>query len=192
MTEDEKRLKKNEYMRTYTAKHREKIREAARERAARIKANPEEYERALAKHRIASKKYSEANRDKINTAAKAKNWNFNKNNAKVNRKKYYNNHTVKSILASIKHRAKNKKLPYDLTEEWYNTELEKGCAVTGLEIKADGSNGPFTAHVDRKVPELGYTIDNCCLVCACYNLAKKNWTDEDVLKMAKALIENME
>lgn len=33
-----------------------------------------------------------------------------------------------------------------------------------------------------------HVISNCRLVCACFNLARKNWSDEDVLRMAKALI----
>ncbi len=35
----------------------------------------------------------------------------------------------------------------------------------------------------------GYIPDNVQLVCWCYNVAKQTWTDEDVLKLAKGLLE---
>lgn len=36
----------------------------------------------------------------------------------------------------------------------------------------------------------GYTKDNCRIVSVIYNKAKSDYRDEDVIKMAKALLEN--
>jgi len=60
--------------------------------------------------------------------------------------------------------------------------------MTGIQFDEPRTNTPWVAHIDRIVPEKGYTEDNCRLVCAMYNIAKKNWTDKDVIKMAKGLL----
>ena len=98
-----------------------------------------------------------------------------------------NGNSENRIMKDVKHRAKQLQLEFNLTKEWFLSEFPHGCSVTGLELSNDGHSA-FGVHIDRIVPENGYTIENCRLVCGCYNLAKKHWTDKDVFKMAKALL----
>jgi hypothetical protein len=79
-------------------------------------------------------------------------------------------------------------LVFELTEDWYTKQWKKGCAVTGISFDLTGEDTPWVAHIDRITPKKGYTIKNARLVCGCFNLAKKHWKDEDVLKMARELL----
>jgi hypothetical protein len=44
------------------------------------------------------------------------------------------------------------------------------------------------SHVDRVVSNLSYTQSNCCVIYSCFNLAKKQWIDADVITMAETLL----
>jgi hypothetical protein len=66
------------------------------------------------------------------------------------------------------------------------------CEVTGLpfECRNEGKNkSPFSPSVDQRIPGQGYTPDNCQLVVHIYNIAKGACTHDDVVRMAKALLE---
>lgn len=104
------------------------------------------------------------------------------------REKHYAKYPARNILRLIKQRCTKKDLPFDLTEEWYNERYEKGCAVTGKAFTPHRIRSPWAANVDRIIPKIGYTQENCRLVCAGYNLAKAEWTDEEVLEMCKLVI----
>lgn len=109
-----------------------------------------------------------------------------------NYRNYVERDHARAALKAIKSGAKKRGLDFSLTKEWYAVEYEKGCAVTGFEFNIRTSGTPWVAHVDRINPKEGYIESNCRLVCGCYNTAKLHWTDEDVLKMAKALIKKSE
>ncbi len=188
MSTTEEKAKKNQAMKEYVSKNRDKINAQRRERSAELKTNSEEKERLLEMGRVRNRKYANANRDQINARKKARNWNYNADNAKIYRKTEQNKKPSQLMITAIKARAKRKELPFDLDKEWYNIEYEKGCAVTGLTLDPIGSKTAFVGHVDRTIPELGYTKSNCKIVCACYNLAKKDWSDADVMTMSKALV----
>ena len=91
-------------------------------------------------------------------------------------------------VKAIRERARKRDFAFDLTPEWYRDRFEDGCAMTGLSLDPYGSKTAFTAHVDRIDPILGYVQSNCRLVCASYNMAKFDWEDSDVLRMARALV----
>ncbi len=95
---------------------------------------------------------------------------------------------ARKVLATAKHRAKKKGLAFDLTLDWYLSEFPKGCVATGLEFDAHLEGSPWVANIDKIIPEKGYVMSNCRLVCACFNQAKREWTDADVLKMAQAFV----
>lgn len=86
-------------------------------------------------------------------------------------------------------RAKKRNLPFTLTLDWVRQHLEPlRCEVTGLDLKliiAENYNiqnnmQPFSPCIDRIIPELGYTPENCRIVCCIFNTCKFHWTDEDV------------
>lgn len=95
---------------------------------------------------------------------------------------------ARKVLATAKHRAKNKGLAFDLTLEWYLSEFPKGCVATGLEFDDFLEGSPWVPNIDKIVPAKGYVMSNCRLVCACFNQAKREWTDADVLKMSQAFV----
>lgn len=68
------------------------------------------------------------------------------------------------------------------------------CQATGVElvlIKDDNvTHSAFRPSVDRIDNSKGYTKDNCRVVAVIYNKAKSDYNDEDVLKMAKSMIEH--
>lgn len=101
----------------------------------------------------------------------------------------------RSAKSRAKLRGKKKKIEFNLSSKWIKEKLEKGvCEATGLPFTmpdGTGKSGPscFSPSLDRIDPKKGYTIDNTRLVIHSFNAAKNDGTDEDVLKMARALIE---
>lgn len=102
------------------------------------------------------------------------------------------NHPASYLLRKARDRASLKGLEFDLTKEWIEERLPKGCAVTGLPFEyAIGTakrHNPWSPSVDRIDNDKGYVMSNCRLVVWMYNVAKSAWKDEDVMKMAKALV----
>jgi len=187
--DEEKRLARNAYMRKWNAKNRDRLNAEQREKTAKLKAEDSDgYAEFRVKGNEANARYYEKHKDEINARSKARNWNYNPEQRVEIRKRHYKKHPVRNLFRQRRKSAEKKGLPFELTEEWYWAEWELGCAVTGIEFDEHGADTPWVAHVDRIVPEDGYTQKNCRLVCASYNLAKKHWTDGDVMRMATALI----
>jgi len=187
-TEEQKR-KHADYMREYNRKNKDHLNKQRREVAAKLKEDDPEgyaYKRELAN--AASRKCHNLNRDAINARAKERNWNFNPESAKTKRQKYYEKFPARNILSNIKTRAEKKGLPFDLTEEWYNEEFKKGCAMTDIPFSPPRIRSPFSANVDKIIPSMGYVMSNCRLTCMSFNLAKAEWTDDDIITMAAALL----
>jgi len=97
------------------------------------------------------------------------------------------------LIARTKHRANKNNIPYDIDIHWFRDKLSSmHCEITGIHFPLDfytrGERTPFSPSIDRIIPELGYVKTNCQVVCFIYNYAKANFTDEDVLRMAQALI----
>jgi len=83
-----------------------------------------------------------------------------------------------------------KGLPFDLTLEWAREKYTGRCELTELEFKPQiGVQCPFSPSIDRIVPELGYVQSNCRFVLSALNSLKQNGTDEDLLLIARALVE---
>lgn len=92
-------------------------------------------------------------------------------------------------------RAKKMGLEFDLTAEFILGLLLVGkCPVTGIDFvlteKEGGKKGtdPFAPSLDRIDPHRGYTQDNVRLVAYIYNCAKSEHSDQDVERMARAIL----
>jgi hypothetical protein len=99
--------------------------------------------------------------------------------------------TAKALCAGAEGRAAALRVPFDLTAKWIlHKLLAHHCEVTGLrfETSTPGSRSNFAPSIDRKIPALGYTRANCRVVIWGYNAAKASGTDEDVIRMAEALV----
>ena len=101
-----------------------------------------------------------------------------------------------NLLESARIRAQVQRVPFTLKAKWILDRLIAGkCEQTGLAFDhhrlhapADGLRSNFGASLDRIVPSLGYTPENCQLVVWAYNAAKGSGTDAEVMRMAQALI----
>jgi len=96
-----------------------------------------------------------------------------------------------ALLKSARRRAKRYDMPFSLTKDWVQIKLLTGnCELTGIEFDSESAGiSPFSPSLDRIKPELGYTEENCRVVCWVLNAAMNNWGLEPVLKMASALLE---
>jgi hypothetical protein len=97
---------------------------------------------------------------------------------------------VKFLVRAAKSRAKMKSLPFDLTVEWAREKWTGNCEVTGLAFAVQkGCQGPWSPSIDKVDPKLGYIQSNCRFVLSAINCMKGNGTYEDVLTIAKAIVE---
>jgi hypothetical protein len=95
----------------------------------------------------------------------------NSKSRKTYNKQYYSTVHGKAVhlLGLARHRAKAKGIPFDLTLEWMEAELESavasGCPYLGISIHLNGGFGdPHLASVEQFNPGGGYTQDNCLIV----------------------------
>lgn len=104
-------------------------------------------------------------------------------------------HIATALFLSCRSRQRQKhpNAPFDLTKEWIKGKIEHGfCEVTGLPFCLDillTSKRPFSPSIDKIDPKGSYTKDNCQVVCFIYNVAKGEFTHDDVMRLAKSLIQ---
>ena len=99
------------------------------------------------------------------------------------------------LLTWLRTRAAKHKYEFDLTREWAERKLADGvCEVTciGFDFTKESASvrfNPFGPSIDRIDSAKGYTQDNCRMVVWIYNMAKAEWNDDVVLRMARALVD---
>ena len=131
--------------------------------------------------------------ENINRAARE--WRAaNRERDRENRLRHDNAHPESRLLANAKNRSAAKGWDFDLTKEWAISKLAKGrCEVTGIPFDfargTTNEHNPFRPSIDRRDTSLGYTQANCQMVVGIYNQAKGTWSHNDVLRLAKALME---
>lgn len=106
---------------------------------------------------------------------------------------------AKALLKSAKRASEKNGLDFDLTEDWIENKLVNGrCEVSGIEFDfsslntgktGHGSQNPFCPSLDKTNCNLGYTKDNVKVVVWIYNVGKQNNTHDDMLKLARGLID---
>lgn len=93
-------------------------------------------------------------------------------------------------LAHAKQRSSKKSLPFDLTREWAESVWTGECAVTGLPFEmGDAKWHAFSPSIDRVDSSLGYVQTNCRFVLFAVNSLKSTGTDEQMLAVARAIVE---
>lgn len=94
---------------------------------------------------------------------------------------------------NAKRRAKVDGLEFELTKEWIEAALNEGtCQVTGLPFSFGNGRRPMMPSLDKKDPKLGYTKDNVQVVVWMYNAAKAEFSHNDVVRLARAIIEKQD
>jgi len=96
-------------------------------------------------------------------------------------------------LCGARGRAKKFNLEIDLDRQWIVSHLTPmRCEVTGvdfvLQVDRTVAHTPFRPSIDRIDNKMGHTKGNCRIVAVIYNKAKSDGSDQDVLRMAEALV----
>ena len=167
----EKRLLR---MRTYHAQHREEHRAYMKEHR---KAHGEE-ERARDRARWKGKRKRRANE-------------LRKEHAQTTRLTL----PWKPLLKAARDRATRKGVPFTLTAAWARKNWTGRCAITKIPFAlGQRGSGPkaLSPSIDRIVPDLGYTPDNCRFVLWAVNLLKYDQTDDSLHALAKSIIQSYE
>lgn len=96
---------------------------------------------------------------------------------------------TKYIVRATKNRAKRKGLPFDLTYKWTAAHYTGFCELTGLPFDlTPGKRSLYSPSLDRIDNSKGYTQDNCRFILWGLNAFKSDSTDEDIKKIARALL----
>ena len=86
-------------------------------------------------------------------------------------------------------RSKMDKLEFSITKEWIEAVLKNGkCQITGLPFSFGNGRRPWMPSLDKSDPNSGYTKDNVKVVVWLYNTAKAEFSHDDVITLAKALV----
>lgn len=89
------------------------------------------------------------------------------------------------LIWNARIRAKKKGMPHNITAAWGKSIWTGKCAVTGIPFD---NNFSFMPSIDRIDSKKGYLKNNCRFVGRLVNICKGNRSDEDLLKMAKAIV----
>lgn len=77
--------------------------------------------------------------------------------------------------------------------EWAEKRWTGKCEITGLPFILSTQRNPylFSPSLDKIVPSLGYVPDNCRFILHAVNALKGAGTDEQMLEIAKAIVEKL-
>lgn len=94
------------------------------------------------------------------------------------------------LVSSARKRAGKQSIDFDIDIDFVLGKLKNGvCEVTNIPLNMTrGKRGPFSPTLDQIMPGGGYTKNNTQLVCWIYNSAKGNWSHEEVIFFAKAIL----
>ena len=98
------------------------------------------------------------------------------------------------LLNYAQDRARDEGVPIDIDALWLMPKLQKGvCEATGLKLDMRNAetphrSNPFAPSLHRKNKKLGYVKTNTQLVCFAVNVSFRDWGDDVMMKIARALI----
>jgi hypothetical protein len=97
------------------------------------------------------------------------------------------------VLTQYKQNAKNRNIPWELTEEEFRTLTSSPCHYTGAlpaNVKKCKSGEEYVYNgVDRVDNNKGYTTENCVACCTEINLMKLDMTQEHFLELCFSVSE---
>lgn len=96
------------------------------------------------------------------------------------------------VLMTAKSRSKVENIPYNLDKEWAVARWTGSCELCRLPfVIAKRLRHPLSPSIDKIDPTKGYTKDNCRFVAWAINAFKGTGTDEEMLTIARALIDQI-
>lgn len=99
---------------------------------------------------------------------------------------------AKNLYTQTAVRARKKADEGFLSREEFASIYTPVCALTGIpfefERESAVSRRPFAASIDRKDSSLGYSVDNCRIVCVAVNLAMNAWGEAVLFRVAANLL----
>jgi hypothetical protein len=81
---------------------------------------------------------------------------------------------AKLLLKSAKNRAKQKGIPFNITEE--DIPIPEFCPILKVKIELEPFRHRHGPSIDRKIPSLGYVKGNVAVISMRANLMKRNYT----------------
>jgi len=106
---------------------------------------------------------------------------------------------VKNMLWDKKTYCQKNNIPFDLDYNWLKPLIRSGiCQLSGvkLHLVTRGNTGlkpryihPMSPSIDRIDPKKGYIKSNCRIIAWCVNAFKQQMTDDDVIKIAQAIVD---
>lgn len=188
---------KSEYMKTYMkdwrSRNLEKIREYHRLRYAKnceqVKARARQaYLDNTETIKARNQAYAARNQDKIK-AARVKYWHGSRKHKEKTVWMTYEGR-AKKLLGSCRCSSRSRGLDFAIGLDDILVQLSTGhCAATGLPFDMSSTRGPFRPSIDRIDSRKGYVPGNIQVVAWMYNAAKQQYTADDVITMARALVE---
>jgi len=122
--------------------------------------------------------YYEANKDSIN----------------AKRALAYKKKSAAHIVLTARYRAEKKGLPFALDDAWLAAHWTGACGLTGIPFvtNPNGRGGPwmYSPSIDKIDPAKGYVPDNCRFILLAVNALKGVGTDEDMYRIAGAILAN--
>lgn len=97
----------------------------------------------------------------------------------------------KRLIVAAKTRCRLADIPFNLTFEWGEGRYTGRCEITNIPFISNVGRGrasPFSMSIDRIEPEAGYLQNNCRFVLLGVNCLKGNGTDDDMWRIAQAMI----
>lgn len=104
---------------------------------------------------------------------------------------------LQHLMCNIRERSKRFGYKIEIDRDYLLSiyELQKGlCALTNepfdLTCRNGGVVNPYSMSIDRIDSNLGYVPGNVRIVCSMANMAKGRWTDIELIKFCKQIVEN--
>lgn len=106
----------------------------------------------------------------------------------------YNSERYKKLWMAARSRANKQNLEFSLDINKIKISIEKGiCEATGIKFNvSDEKHGAFSPSIDRIDNSIGYTNENCRVVCWCFNAGKNHFVISDFILICQKVIENEE
>lgn len=104
----------------------------------------------------------------------------------------YNSERYKKLWMAARTRANKQNLEFSLDIDKIKIAIDIGiCEITGIKFNvSDERHGAFSPSIDRINNSLGYTNENCKIVCWCFNAGKNHFNINNFIHVCQKVIEN--